>query len=204
MKVSNFSEARQQLGERLNRASREGGMEIRRRDGQAFWVRPAARSGSPLDVPGIDAGLSRKEILDLVRESRAPQLTVSSVPVFRGNRVRLFLFDLDEITDHPEFKLFEAGFPAALEILHPLAALRRIGHVHYQPHEIVPVDHTAVAPVALQLLSLVTGSAEVVDDFQDGFCQPLGRDIPTIIELKREQHLESPPVAAHRWFCPRL
>ncbi len=41
-----------------------------RRDGQAFLVRPAARSGSPLDVPGIDAGLSRKEILDLVRESR--------------------------------------------------------------------------------------------------------------------------------------
>ena len=39
----------------LNRASREGGVEIRRRDGQAFWVRPAARSGSPLDVPGIDA-----------------------------------------------------------------------------------------------------------------------------------------------------
>jgi hypothetical protein len=44
--------------------------QIRRRDGQAFLVRPAARSGSPLDVPGIDAGLSRKEILDLVRESR--------------------------------------------------------------------------------------------------------------------------------------
>jgi hypothetical protein len=33
-------------------------------------VRPVARSGSPLDVPGIDAGLSRKEILELVRESR--------------------------------------------------------------------------------------------------------------------------------------
>ncbi len=70
MKVYNYSEARQQLAELLNRASREGGVEIRRRDGQAFWVRPAAPSGSPLDVPGIDAGLSRKEILDLVRESR--------------------------------------------------------------------------------------------------------------------------------------
>ena len=70
MKVYNYSEARQQLTELLNRASREGGVEIRRRDGQAFLVRPAARSGSPLDVPGIDAGLSRKEILDLVHESR--------------------------------------------------------------------------------------------------------------------------------------
>jgi len=44
-------------------------VEIRRCNGQAFLVRPAARSGSPLDVPGIDAGLSRKEILDLVHES---------------------------------------------------------------------------------------------------------------------------------------
>ncbi len=26
--------------------------------------------GSPLDVPGIDAGLSRAEVIDLVRESR--------------------------------------------------------------------------------------------------------------------------------------
>jgi hypothetical protein len=70
MKVCNYSEARQQLAELLNRASREGGVEIRRRDGQAFLVRPAVRSGSPLHVPGIDAGLSRNEILELVRESR--------------------------------------------------------------------------------------------------------------------------------------
>jgi prevent-host-death family protein len=70
MKVYNYSEARQQLTELLNRASREGVVEIRRRGGQAFLVRPAPRSGSPLDVPGVDAGLSRKEILDLVHESR--------------------------------------------------------------------------------------------------------------------------------------
>jgi antitoxin (DNA-binding transcriptional repressor) of toxin-antitoxin stability system len=70
MKVYNYSEARQQLAELLDRASREGGVEIRRRDGQAFLVRPAARSGSPLDVPGIDAGLSRKETLELVQASR--------------------------------------------------------------------------------------------------------------------------------------
>jgi hypothetical protein len=70
LKVYTYSEARQQLTELRNRASREGGVEIRRRNGQAFLVRPAARSGSPLDVPGIDAGFSRKEILDPVRESR--------------------------------------------------------------------------------------------------------------------------------------
>jgi prevent-host-death family protein len=70
MKVYSYSEARQQLAELLNRARREGQVEIRRRDGQTFVVRPATSNGSPLDVPGIDAGLSRREILDLVRESR--------------------------------------------------------------------------------------------------------------------------------------
>ena len=70
MKVYSFSEARQQLAELLNRARRDGEVEIRRRDGDAFVLRPATRRGSPLDVPGIDAGLSRAEIVDLVRESR--------------------------------------------------------------------------------------------------------------------------------------
>jgi prevent-host-death family protein len=70
MRVYSYSEARQQFAELLNRASREGEVEIRRRDGHVFVVRPATRCGSPLDVPGIDAGLSRAEILGLVRESR--------------------------------------------------------------------------------------------------------------------------------------
>ncbi len=39
MKVYNYSEARQQLAELLNRASREGGVEIRRRAQQQLTVR---------------------------------------------------------------------------------------------------------------------------------------------------------------------
>ena len=70
MKVYSYSEARQQLAELLNRARREGQVEIRRRDGQTFVVRPVVASGSPLDVPGVDTGLSREEVVDLVRESR--------------------------------------------------------------------------------------------------------------------------------------
>jgi len=70
MKVYSYSEARQQLAELLNRARREGQVEIRRRDGQTFVVRPAVATGSPLDVPGVDTGLSREEVVDLVRESR--------------------------------------------------------------------------------------------------------------------------------------
>ena len=77
MRVYSYSEARQQLTELLNRARREGEVEIRRRDGQRFLIRPTQGTGSPLDVPGMDAGLSRDEIVDLVRESRQSTVRLS-------------------------------------------------------------------------------------------------------------------------------
>jgi len=70
MKVYSYSDARQQLAGLLNRARREGQVEIRRRDGQVFVVRPTASAGSPLDVPGVDTDLSVEDVLGLVRESR--------------------------------------------------------------------------------------------------------------------------------------
>jgi antitoxin Phd len=70
MRVYSYSEARQRLSELLNRARREGEVQIRRRDGQRFVVRPSEGTGSPLDVPGVDTDLSRREIVGLVRESR--------------------------------------------------------------------------------------------------------------------------------------
>lgn len=70
MKVYSYSEARQQLAQLLNRARREGEVEIRRRDGETFVVRPSAKSGSPLDVPAVRCDLTREDIVELVRESR--------------------------------------------------------------------------------------------------------------------------------------
>jgi len=70
MRVYSYSEARQQLAKLLNRARREGQVEIRRRDGQSFVVRPSQGAGSPLDVRGVDTGFSREDVIDLVRESR--------------------------------------------------------------------------------------------------------------------------------------
>ncbi len=70
MKVYSYSQARQQLAEVLNRARREGQVEIRRRDGQVFIVRPTVNAGSPLDVAGVDTDLSREEVVELVRDSR--------------------------------------------------------------------------------------------------------------------------------------
>ena len=42
---------------------REGGeVRIKRRDGTEFAVKPVASVGSPLDVPGVDTGLTREEM----------------------------------------------------------------------------------------------------------------------------------------------
>jgi hypothetical protein len=65
-----YSQARQQLAAVLECARTEGEVRIQRRDGVEFAVRPVERTGSPLDVQGIDAGLSAAEIVDCVREVR--------------------------------------------------------------------------------------------------------------------------------------
>jgi len=43
---------------------------IQRKDGSLFVVKPFSRKGSPLDVPGVDIGISREEIVDVLREVR--------------------------------------------------------------------------------------------------------------------------------------
>jgi len=110
----------------------------------------------------------------------------------------LILFNLDAITDHPEFKLFQASFPAFFEPFHPLTIFGRVRHVNDDSHEIVSVEDATMTPVAFDFLCLVTGRAEVVHDLQNGFGEPFRGHIPSIIELEREQYLESPPLAAHR------
>jgi hypothetical protein len=70
MKVYTCSEARQRFAEVLRHAKREGQAQIRRRDGELFVVQPAQSVGSPLDVPGVESGLTAREVVDLVRDSR--------------------------------------------------------------------------------------------------------------------------------------
>jgi PHD/YefM family antitoxin component YafN of YafNO toxin-antitoxin module len=70
MKVYTYSEARQNLSTLLEEASRKGEVRIRRRDGSYFVVRPERARSSPLDVEGVDLGLSGREVVELVRESR--------------------------------------------------------------------------------------------------------------------------------------
>jgi hypothetical protein len=70
VKEYTYSEARQRLASILDRASREGAVRIRRRDGQIFVLRPERRSKSPLDVKGVDLGIGREELVELIQAGR--------------------------------------------------------------------------------------------------------------------------------------
>jgi len=69
MKIYSFKEARQKLSVVLDRASAEGEVRILGRDGGEYIVRPA-RSGSPLDVEGVETDITIDEIISAVREGR--------------------------------------------------------------------------------------------------------------------------------------
>ena len=70
MRVYTYSEARRKLARLLDEARDEGAVRIRRRDGQAFVLRPAVETDSPLDVAGSKLDWARDEIIAAVREGR--------------------------------------------------------------------------------------------------------------------------------------
>lgn len=72
MKEFTALEARQRLASVLDRASADGAVRIRRKDGQAFVLRPEQPALSPLDVPAVSSRLGPEDILDAIREGRRP------------------------------------------------------------------------------------------------------------------------------------
>ena len=54
----------------LEEASREGEVRIQRADGKTFVLTLETGKRSPLDVPGVDLGVSTEEIVNFIRESR--------------------------------------------------------------------------------------------------------------------------------------
>jgi hypothetical protein len=70
MKVYTYSQARQKLATLLDEARREGQVQIKRRDGQEFIIKPVKKKKSPLDVPGVSAGIKLDELNEVVREGR--------------------------------------------------------------------------------------------------------------------------------------
>lgn len=77
MRVYTYSEARRELASLLDQAINEGEVRIRRRDGQSFVILPERREGSPLDVEGIDLGITTAEILESVQEGRKTEYNLS-------------------------------------------------------------------------------------------------------------------------------
>jgi antitoxin Phd len=71
MNVYTFSEARQKLATVLDEAQRKGAVRIKRRDGSEFEIAPVRSQASPLDVQGVDLGLTAEEIVSAIREARA-------------------------------------------------------------------------------------------------------------------------------------
>jgi antitoxin Phd len=70
MQVYTYSEARQKLSRILDRAETTGKVLIRQRDGRTFALTPEKISRSPLDVPSIQAAISTRELVALVRKER--------------------------------------------------------------------------------------------------------------------------------------
>jgi hypothetical protein len=54
----------------LDTAKKEGVICISRRDGDIFYITPAKSTSSPLNIEGVDLGLSSDDIVELVREGR--------------------------------------------------------------------------------------------------------------------------------------
>lgn len=70
MKVYTYSQARQKLAKLLDDARQEGQVQIKRRDGQTFVIKPVEKKKSPLDVAGVTTSISLEELNEAVRESR--------------------------------------------------------------------------------------------------------------------------------------
>jgi len=70
MRIYTYSEARQKLSSVLDTAESMGKVIIRRKDGRTFALIPERTRRSPLDIPSIQATVSTKELVEIVRKER--------------------------------------------------------------------------------------------------------------------------------------
>lgn len=72
MMVYSFSEARERLAALLERALKEGQVKFKNRDGRVFVIRPERPlKTSPFDVRSLNLSITKLDILEAIRESRA-------------------------------------------------------------------------------------------------------------------------------------
>jgi hypothetical protein len=70
MTTYSCSKAQQNLDMILKKADKDGGVRIKTTDGKFFIIKPEAGLPSPLDVKGINLGLTTSEIIDFIHEGR--------------------------------------------------------------------------------------------------------------------------------------
>ena len=70
MDVYTYSKARQNFSTVLDKAEATGKVLIRRKDGRTYALVPEPSDASPLDVPSIQADVSTREIVTLIRDRR--------------------------------------------------------------------------------------------------------------------------------------
>jgi len=70
MQVYTYTQAEKNLSGVLDYARKAGQAIVKRPNGELLVIKPQKRKSSPLDVPGIQAGLSVDEIVDFIRECR--------------------------------------------------------------------------------------------------------------------------------------
>ena len=70
MTTYTYSKARQNFASVLDQARKKGEIYIKRKDGSLFILKPFTKSGSPLDVSGVDINISKEEISEYLREIR--------------------------------------------------------------------------------------------------------------------------------------
>ena len=72
MTIYSYMEARERLSALLERALAEGQVKFRSRDGRVFVIRPERPpKTSPFDVRSVQLPITKAEILEAIRESRA-------------------------------------------------------------------------------------------------------------------------------------
>ena len=70
MKVYTFTEARHHFAAILDKAKKEGVVCIKKRNGESFYIKPVISKKSPLDIKGVNLGISSKDIVDIIRSGR--------------------------------------------------------------------------------------------------------------------------------------
>lgn len=68
--MQTYLETQQNLSALLEQARQEGEVRIQRADGQTFVLKSENVKRSPLDVTGVDLGISTDEIVEFIREGR--------------------------------------------------------------------------------------------------------------------------------------